>query len=430
MDNMSVEQAWYKEILPFCKAASKEVRKQIRYALTKLGDPYLVRAHIDSCRVKEIDSIRRKARSNKWSFQQALNNVNDLVGFRVVCHNLQDVERAATQLEKCLAENGLFVTRQDYQNSPKPSGYRGIHINFQLTVKLGITEKGVGCEVQIRSLLEDAWAKLSRADIYASESVHDDALLRRMKRLSEMLQTADNMADDMRDEISLPQKGEQPSASGGLDSSTIAFLYSQRFGEDPPSYLVNAISQELEGANIRLDALKTALSDTKLSDRLRSKYEKIFDYEAGPEQIFRWIVLAVIKGPDAAVKLAGSEARSEFEEADTIYRRTVLGDLPPKWQDLVDMLREPSKDDDTSYDILQWARILDGLEYCGICSTEIVDPDTLASALVAHYKLSGKTAEKAQEGLSSAILNSGVEVGDWDSPGLCSYHGDVMRRDD
>ncbi len=429
-DSKCDENARYKEILPYCKAASKEVRKHIRYALNKLGDPYLVRAHIDSCRVKEIDSIQRKAKDNKWSFPQALSNLNDLVGFRVVCHNLQDVERAASQLEKCLKGKGLSANCQDYQKSPKHSGYRGIHLNFQLTVDLGSMKEVIGCEVQFRSLLENAWAKLSRADIYNSEVVYDDTLLHRMKRLSEMLQVADNMADDIRVEISQPQKGKDPRVKGGIDPSTIAFLFNQKFGEDPPVYLVNAIAQEFEGASIRFDTLKTALSDTKLADKLQSTYEKIFGYEASPEQIFRWIVEAVLKGKTVAVKLARAEARSDFEETDTIYRRHVLDELPSNWRDLANMLEHPGKDDDYSHDILQWARVLDGLGECGICGTEIVDPDALASALVDHYKLSGTTAEKAQEAFSSAISNSGVEVGDWDSSGLCSYHGEVMRRDD
>jgi putative GTP pyrophosphokinase len=147
----------------------RDIAQQIEGAIHALGDKNLVRAKLDARRIKSPRSLARKARQRGWTFDQAVSQAPDFVGFRVVCHNLQDARRAADLLEISLRVAGLKVERQDYEKNPKPSGYRAIHLMFRISVTLGTAAAELGWEIQIRSLLENAWAELPRADIYTEQ---------------------------------------------------------------------------------------------------------------------------------------------------------------------------------------------------------------------------------------------------------------------
>jgi ppGpp synthetase/RelA/SpoT-type nucleotidyltranferase len=80
---------------------------------------------------------------------------------------------------------GLRVSSVDYTKKPQRGGYRAIHLWFPYDVQAGPAKMTLHCEVQIHSLLQDAWAKLSRVDLYRGDP--PPALARAMERLSERL---------------------------------------------------------------------------------------------------------------------------------------------------------------------------------------------------------------------------------------------------
>jgi len=94
------------------------------------------------------------------------------------------------------------------------------------------------------------------------------------------------------------------------------------------------------------------------------------------------------------------------------------------------LLENPGKDEDFSHELIRLADIFNALGKCWVCNTDIVRSDALAAAIVDHYGLEGDEADEASEALERAISDSDVEVGDWEDPSVCSYHGNVIRRDD
>jgi len=421
----------YQEAQPFLEEAARLLGQRLLNAFRKLGDPYLVRARVDSSRIKPLTSIQRKARSKRWTFEQALERCTDLVGYRVVCNNLQDVARAADLLEGSLRDDKIEVHRQDHVKKVKRGGYRAIHLDIELPVALREKTRDVGCEVQIRSLLQDSWARLSRADIYTSERRLSESLLRSMENLSELLHVADKIADDIRREISRPRKGKRPPKDAVLSESAIAFLFKNAFGIDAPDYVIQGILREFSDASIRTDALAEALADKALIKKLRAAYSRHVSW-SGPdnEQVFRWVVHAVVNGEQSAILAAESEGKEAWAEIDAIYRREVLSGLPESWQTLAEWIEHPDKDEDIDHDIREWANALGALGSCGVCGTAIVQADTLAQALADHYKLRGRKFDEAVDRLEQAIRNSGVEVGGWDTSSTCAYHADLLSRDD
>jgi ppGpp synthetase/RelA/SpoT-type nucleotidyltranferase len=400
-----------------------------------------IRPH-DFTKSQKVESIQRKAKQHKWAFSEALDKADDIVGHRIVCHNLQDVERVVGSLEASLKADGIHVQRSDYVKHPQSTGYRAIHLVVRLPIQIGPIKRKVGCEIQVRSLLQNSWAELSRTDIYTKEETLSPALLTLMTRLADMLKVADDIANDIRQEISKPpaEAKTQPVDASKITAATppeqitlafataIQLLYRQAFKQDAGGYLVEVAAQEIGNDLKRLETLQTLLGDRRLLKRFRANYQNRAGWEPDDAQLFRWAAHAAATGIPETIKLVRKEAEQDFAEVDTIARREILSDLPGDWQELVDEMEHPSKDGDIAADIQRWASAFNTVDDCGICSAAIVDCEALAEAIAEHYGIEGDEADEARERIDRAIFNSGVELGG--GGGLCSYHAEVMRRDD
>jgi hypothetical protein len=176
------------------------------------------------------------------------------------------------------------------------------------------------CEVQIRSLLQDAWARLSHVDVYRGDA--PPQLAEAMERLSKRLYEADTVADRIRTRVARPLRGRKPAARDPISAEAIAFLYEHTFGAKPPDYLVRSTLEELADAPIRTDGLATILDDRDFLDRLASAYREAnrLDFDADPVLLFRWAIYAVLHGSETAIRAAKSSGRAEWKYTDRIYR--------------------------------------------------------------------------------------------------------------
>lgn len=415
----------YAEACKLAKLAQTELKRQIVGALTKLGDPHLMRARVSRARIKTLASLRRKAAKRGWSIQEALAKARDMVGLRIVCNNLQDARRAFELVNRELKEAGLTVSGADYVAKPQRGGYRALHLWFPYDLQAGPNKILLHCEVQIHSLLQDAWTKLSHVDIYRGGA--SPKLADAMERLSARLYAADKIADRIRTRIARPVRGRQPAAGASITAKTVAFLYEHTFGASPPEYLVRSTLEELANTPIRTDGLAGILDDGSFLERLSNSYRDAnrLDFDADPVLLFRWAVHAALHGREAATRAARSSGRAEWKYTDRIYRSEALSGLPRTADDFVRYVRQAEDDGDSAFDVEMWAGALGGIDKCA-CGTSLVDEQALAGALIKRYKLRGAKAERARESITRAIARSGVEIG----YGQCSYCSYLMSKDD
>lgn len=131
-----------------------------RYALT-------------SGRLKRMESIALKLKRQKGKMD--LTQMNDVAGCRAVLWGIGEVPRVVARLEKIFVPSGPFKPRlYDYIQSPKPDGYRGIHLAVQYQSKnpAHASWRGKRVEIQIRSTLQHAWATAVEAvDLFANEKL-------------------------------------------------------------------------------------------------------------------------------------------------------------------------------------------------------------------------------------------------------------------
>lgn len=414
----------YDRYCPLFDVAAKALFDRLVSVIASVGDRHLVRAHVAEFRVKDQKSLRRKAKAKGWSFEEALVQATDLVGCRVICNNLQDVARTADLLTNTLRTGGFTVSRQDYVTNPKRNGYRAVHLDLRFRVQLGQNAIDVGCEVQVRTLLQDSWAKLTHADLY--KTAQRQGLRRLGIRLSELLDVADRLAEDIRHEVARPRKGRKPSGAR-LNRSSIAFLYERAFGEPAPDYVVEQVVREFNEITVRSDGIDARLADNTLKSRLVSAYRQYARWDPSNGDLFRWTIQRAVAGIDAAMKDARDEGQAAWDEVDAIGRSELLGSLPEQWKEFADA--EPAKDEDPLADVFSAAEAFGATTTC-TCGTEIILADRLAQELVDHYKLTGQEAEEAYAKFEERIWNSGVETGGLYGSSTCSSCRAAISKDD
>ncbi len=203
----------YESNQPILRKARTELKQLLTDIINNIKDTTLVRARIVDFRIKDVDSILKKLETkNKGKDERFLYShrkpsifdIDDLVGFRVVCNNIEDVYRFSELLKEKIPD-GAYLKIQDYIENPKSDGYRALHINLQLDIETGSTLKKlerIPFEVQIRTLLQDSFARLSHKDVYKSDSSLPSDLKARTEDLADLLALADGMGTRFRERIS------------------------------------------------------------------------------------------------------------------------------------------------------------------------------------------------------------------------------------
>ena len=201
--------AWYDthraEVLePALAAASSALDRALANALT---DRDLTRIRNTSGRVKSKRRTWRKVQQPRYegqvlSVDDIPRVVDDLVGLRVTCINVRDIEMVQTALEALPRSPGAAFwlnprSERDYIAEPKESGYRGWHVNLGTTV----AKSSVVCELQVRTLLQDSWGELTHEDTYSKDGALPPLVEVLSTRMSDLLSILDDIAEDLRTEL-------------------------------------------------------------------------------------------------------------------------------------------------------------------------------------------------------------------------------------
>ncbi|GMO49618.1 MAG: RelA/SpoT domain-containing protein [Treponemataceae bacterium] len=142
--------------------------------------------------------------------------ITDLLGIRIVCAFLEDLNTVASQIAQNFTV--LEVEQKGAEQTFREFGYESVHVLIKLpsgalsasSAPPGIKEKidsvpaewldHVVCEIQIRTILQDAWAEVEHELIYKSEfSPFDLPLRRKLASINASLTLADIIFQEIRD---------------------------------------------------------------------------------------------------------------------------------------------------------------------------------------------------------------------------------------
>lgn len=111
-------------------------------------------------RIKSFESIRGKMERKglPMTVEAIENNLHDIAGVRVICGFVDDIY----MLADCLTQQDdiTLIEVKDYIASPKPNGYRSLHLIVEIPIFLAQEKKVVPVEVQLRTIAMESWANL------------------------------------------------------------------------------------------------------------------------------------------------------------------------------------------------------------------------------------------------------------------------------
>jgi putative GTP pyrophosphokinase len=166
-------------------------------------------------RVKKPEGILEKLRRKGFPLDlDAIGDwLDDIAGVRVVCPFVSDVYRVKAMLAR---QHDVEILRtKDYIATPKPNGYRSLHLIVRIPVFLSDRVEHVKVEVQLRTIAMDFWASLEhkihykyREDVPQSllDGLRDAAetageLDATMERLHTEVKTAGELPEALKDEL-------------------------------------------------------------------------------------------------------------------------------------------------------------------------------------------------------------------------------------
>jgi ppGpp synthetase/RelA/SpoT-type nucleotidyltranferase len=121
-----------------------------------------------SDRLKDPREIEKKATQRQWSAEQALMEMKDLLGLRIICSHLEEAEQMVA-IVKALAQRGHFdcdlADEKDNLRDPRPGGYRGWNLPISLSQPFKseghLKEITIKCEIQVQTHLQNAWTEIT-----------------------------------------------------------------------------------------------------------------------------------------------------------------------------------------------------------------------------------------------------------------------------
>lgn len=177
----------YEEETHIYTAFEKRCRDLIEELIAESGFKY----HIIESRIKTLESLKKKLESKMLEDYE----VTDLLGIRIITYYEDIVDDITDILKKEFkvdTKNSI-----DKRNKEDKFGYSSVHLVLELSEsRTELTENkkylGLKFEVQIKSILQHAWAVVSHELNYKSEKSMPQDEFRKLIRQSSMLEEVDH----------------------------------------------------------------------------------------------------------------------------------------------------------------------------------------------------------------------------------------------
>lgn len=289
----------------------KDFTSRLKQLLEDLTEKNGINAIVDG-RTKSVDSFKEKVNRIDKSYKDPLFEITDLSGLRIIVNSLEDVNNVEKLIESEFNVDNARSTNKSEELDINEFGYLSRHFIVQINDKRGELgewdkTKGLFAEIQVRTVLQHAWASVSHHFDYKSSKDVPRKLRRRLYRLSALFEIADAEFDSLifdANEISDQYKQDILNKEENIDidmdslkaylensdeiSYWVSYIESLGVNINPPGWISRDI-QMLGMANIKtLSELNDILKEAKHWGKkyLKEFYENVFGPEMPPERIF------------------------------------------------------------------------------------------------------------------------------------------------
>lgn len=207
-------------------------------------------------------------------------SLTDLIGIRAICYYSEEVYEIRRRLRKYFREIEITDKSDLLERTDDKFGYKSLHLQLVLKNRLvDIAEahryKDVKIELQIRTVIQDAWSVLDHKIKYKNSIPQN--LKRRINRLSALFEIADDEFLNIQKEISLQerninnrlQKGGKIEKTKALDVFRFLFVALKFF----PEY--NFIEYKVDGFVQEILLQKKDFTEGEMNDALSKNLSNV-----------------------------------------------------------------------------------------------------------------------------------------------------------
>jgi putative GTP pyrophosphokinase len=251
--------------------------------------------------------------------------LTDILGLRIICPFLEDTEKAIFILKK------EFEIIEEERKVSTQFGYTSTHLLLSLpreiNEKFNISDESV-CEIQVRTILQDAWAEVEHEIIYKTEfSPMSEFLKRKLAALNATLTLSDIMFQEIRDDQRSLQSGIAQRRNGFIDGFRKTGDKETEAGEsqesrDSQDYMFKMMEEKpsLEAGDVTglpnsLDRLlMQALKEHNAGhfDQAEAIYTKIIDQIKEPKSL---AIILMHRGMASFAQMGYTRALDDFTRA-------------------------------------------------------------------------------------------------------------------
>ena len=186
------------------QSAYEELAREVERLLKKLTSDASIGCHSITSRVKDASSLEKKVSRPGKSYSK-LDDITDLAGIRVITFFSDDVDKIALLIDR---EFQVDTKRSIDKRVKDPTvfGYSSLHKVCSLSRERAVLAEfrrvsGLLCEIQVRSILQHAWAEIEHDLGYKSAEAVPAPERRRFSRLAAVLDMADEELVTLRDRL-------------------------------------------------------------------------------------------------------------------------------------------------------------------------------------------------------------------------------------
>lgn len=189
-----------------CKPLYEAFTIKIEELIRNILNESKISVHSITSRTKDTEKLSKKL-SQEAKAYRAFTDVTDLSGVRIICLFSEQVDKIAEIIKETFQVYSEFSVDKREVIDPDRFGYLSLHYVVKLSKERSQLKEyqrysDLFCEIQIRSILQHAWAEIEHDLGYKSDLALPRNIKRRFYRLAGLLELADNEFDQLQEDIS------------------------------------------------------------------------------------------------------------------------------------------------------------------------------------------------------------------------------------
>jgi len=189
------------ELQPLYRLFASKVQELV-CSILKAND---IVPHSVTSREKTGTSLKEKMTRDGKAYEDPLHEITDLAGVRIITYFPKDVDATVPILEKEFVIDKATSVDKRQSDDPSAFGYASVHLVVGLTkARSRLPEYGLftdlKCEIQVRTILQHAWAEIEHDIVYQSNEEIPFQLRRKFASLAGLPEVADREFEMLRHE--------------------------------------------------------------------------------------------------------------------------------------------------------------------------------------------------------------------------------------